>query len=139
MAESSPSTESKSQITVSDMEAAQHLIQLSEDSSSDNIAGKKRNRNCDGEEVHQRLSDKTATRKILEGQDEVSQSKKPKRFRSLEALPLSFTSLVLHLHDKTHEGFVELLRFCFLSMYQKVKRRKEDMGVERKKNGVKTN
>ncbi|KAK7353605.1 hypothetical protein VNO80_19055 [Phaseolus coccineus] len=93
MAEPSPPTGTKPLITESDMEAAQHLIQLSEDSSSDNIAGNKRNRSCDGEEVHQRLSLKTATKDILEifGDDEVSQPKKQKRYRSLVSIYMATT------------------------------------------------
>ncbi|QCE15287.1 hypothetical protein DEO72_LG11g2296 [Vigna unguiculata] len=88
MAEPSPLTGSKPLITDSDMEAAQHLIQLSEDSSSDNIAGNKRNKSCDGEEVQQRPSVKTARKKSLEifGEDEVSQPKKRKRYRSLVSI-----------------------------------------------------
>jgi len=80
------------------MEAAQHLIQLSEDSSSENISGNKRNRSCDGDEVHQRFSDKTATKKILEifGEDEVfSQPKKAKRYRSLVSIYVATTPISL--------------------------------------------
>ncbi|KAK8465682.1 hypothetical protein PHAVU_009G146700 [Phaseolus vulgaris] len=92
MAEPSPPSGTKPLITESDMEAAQHLIQLSEDSSSDNIAGNKRNRSCDGEEVHQ-----TAKKEILEifGDDEVSQPKKQKRYRSLVSIYMATTPISL--------------------------------------------
>jgi len=88
MAEASPSRKSKPQMMESDMELAQHLIQLSEDSSSDDIAGK-RNTSCDGEEVHQRLSDDISVEKKIReifGDDEVSQPKKKKRRRRYRSL-----------------------------------------------------
>ena len=88
MAEAPPSRISKTQktnelITESDMEAAQQLIQLSDEDSSNNTSGK-RNRRRRDEEVDQRLSDIT-TAKIREifGEDEVFQPKKQRRYRSL--------------------------------------------------------
>ncbi|KAK7350858.1 hypothetical protein VNO77_09867 [Canavalia gladiata] len=81
MAEASPSRKSKGHITELEMEAGQRLVQLSEeDNSSD-----KRSRNCDEEEVDQRLSDRIIANKIREifGDDEVFQPKKQRRYRSL--------------------------------------------------------
>lgn len=79
----------KAEMTESDMEAAQYLIELSEDSSSDNISGK-RSRNCDEEqEVHQRVSEVRIANKIREifGEEGVvSQPKKKRRYRSLMSI-----------------------------------------------------
>ncbi|RDX73110.1 hypothetical protein CR513_47324, partial [Mucuna pruriens] len=94
MAEAPSSDRSKPQITESDMEAAQHLIQLSEDSSSDDIAGK-RNRSGDEQEVHQRLSDITIANKIREifREDEVSRPKNQRRYRSLTNIYMTTTPI----------------------------------------------
>nr|KYP69387.1 hypothetical protein KK1_008576 [Cajanus cajan] len=82
------------------MEAAQHLIQLSEDSSSDNNTASKRNRTCrdeeeEQEEVHQRISEVTIANKIREifGEDEVSQPKKQRRYRSLVKIYMATTPI----------------------------------------------
>ncbi|RDX84499.1 hypothetical protein CR513_34440, partial [Mucuna pruriens] len=94
MAEAPSSGKRKPQITESDMEAAQQLIQLSEDSSSDDIAGK-RNRSWGEQEVHQRPSDITIANKIREifGEDEVSQPKKQRRYRSLTNIYMATTPI----------------------------------------------
>ncbi|KAG5031724.1 hypothetical protein JHK85_015706 [Glycine max] len=98
----------------SDMEAAQHLIQLSEDSScSDNISGK-RNRSCDGEEVHHI----TAANKIREifGEDKVYQPKKKKkkkekrRYRSLVNIYMA-TAPISMLQRRSRLQSAELRQF----------------------------
>ncbi|KAE9587327.1 hypothetical protein Lal_00004501 [Lupinus albus] len=79
-------------ITESDIEAAQHLIQLSEeDNNSHNnnnnlIMGKRNRRRCEDEEVDQNINgDFDLEKKIQEGfgEDQIFQPKKKKRYRSL--------------------------------------------------------
>ncbi|KAL2339417.1 hypothetical protein Fmac_007357 [Flemingia macrophylla] len=101
MAEAFPLGRSTPQMTESDMEAAQHLIQLSEDSSSvDNTASKRNRDEEEGEEEEQEIlqimSEITISNKMREifGDHEVvSQPKKQRRYRSLVNIYMATTPM----------------------------------------------